>query len=212
MIPRHIHQIWLGTSEIQREHLEYMKQWKDMYPDFGYTLWKDIDVSDIVPVNKQIYFNSTQYTSAMKADIMRYEILQKHGGIYIDVDFQPLKRMEESMLDWKFFGGIQNNGQTAIGIIGSEPETDVMKDVCNNIVENIEIKLTQGKLQYVDQLTGPEYFTRITDPYKTDRRCIFYNSEFFYPYWITETERRNEDFKMTCPKAYAVHHWTKSWA
>jgi len=212
MIPRHIHQIWLGVCEIRGDHWEYMKQWKAMYPDFDYTLWTDRDVPEIVPADKQKYFDNWQYTLSMKADILRYEILRKYGGIYIDVDFQPLKRMEEAMLDWKFFGGIQNNGQTANGIIGAEPDTDVMRDVCDKIVANIETKTTQGKARFVDQLTGPEYFTRITEPYKQDPQCVFYKPELFYPYWHTEMHRRTEDFRTTCPEAYAVHHWTKSWS
>ncbi len=31
---------------------------------------------------------------AQKADVARYEIVLKYGGIYMDIDFEPLKNIE----------------------------------------------------------------------------------------------------------------------
>lgn len=214
MIPRTLHQIWIGTRSISDEHAGFIQRWKDMYPDYDHIFWDNdrVESEGIVPPEKHIYFYSDQYPTAFKADLLRYEIIRKHGGIYIDVDTEPLRRMEDSVLDNEFFGGIQNNNEVAIGIFGGVPESKLMVDVCEDVVTNIKFHLkNEMPIKFVDQYTGPVYFTMMCVPYRTNPSYTFFPPSAFYPYWFNEKHRRNEDFKKTCPSAYSVHHWTKGW-
>lgn len=213
MIPKIIHQIWIGDDPIQKEHAAFIQKWKEMYSEYVHILWdnKWVQATQIIPERKRKYFYE-EYPIALKADILRYEILRRFGGIYVDVDTEPLRRMGNIQRFCNFFSGRQPNGQVAIGIIGSEPESRLMVDVCTTVGYNIEDRLIRGcKMEWVDQLTGPEFFTRICKEHRHDPGCQIYDSKFFYPYSFDEMHRRNEDFKTTCPEAYSVHHWTKKW-
>ena len=39
----------------------------------------------------------------------------------------------------------------------------------------------------------------------------FFENKYFYPYGWDELSRRFENFSVTCPDAYSVHHWAHSW-
>ena len=213
IIPKTIHQIWIGNDPIPDTCKAFIEQWKAMYSDYNHILWDDsrVKITNIIPDDKQKYFMSA-YPIALRADILRYEIVRRFGGIYIDVDTEPLKRMEDYMLNCRFFGGKQSEHQIAIGIFGAEPRNELINDVCATVVSNIEDKLASGcGLEWVDQLTGPMYFTRRSIPYRSDPSYYFYNMIYFYPYSWLEPHRRHENFKITSPDAYSVHHWQKRW-
>jgi len=210
MIPKQLHQIWIGSAEMKEEHRAFVQMWRDMYPDFVHRLWGNEDIASVLPPEKKKYF-TPEYPIALRADLLRYEIIRKHGGVYVDVDTEPLKRMEFSP-DTRFFSGVQPNGQVAIGIFGAEPNNPLMDDVCRSVLENIETRLRDGCLwENVDQLTGPDFFTRMCLPYTGVPGFKFAAPEVFYPYSWDEPHRRFEDFKRTCPDAYSVHHWAKQW-
>lgn len=214
MIPKIIHQIWIGDKLLSDEHSKFVQMWREMYPDYTHVFWDhgQVEKERILPPDKHPYYQSDFYPIALKADLLRYEIIRKLGGVYIDVDTEPLKRWEDNILERKFFGGIQNNGEVAIGIFGAEPECPLIVDVCNEVVSNIEIQLKRNlPVVHVDQYTGPAFFDRMCESYKRQNEYTFFPPQYFYPYWITETHRRHEDFRVTCPDAYSVHHWTKNW-
>ena len=57
--------------------------------EYDYILWDDQKVSEMNMVNKYFYDNEQTYNG--KSDILRYEILYQHGGIYVDADSVLLK-------------------------------------------------------------------------------------------------------------------------
>lgn len=214
MIPKIIHQIWIGKKPISEEHRGYVERWKKMYPSFTHVLWDNIMVEkeSIIPAEKQCYYSSPEYPIALKADILRYEIIRKFGGIYSDVDNEPLKPISDSVLDNIFFGGIQPNEEVAIGIFGAAPGCRLLADVCNSVDNHIQKKLEQGcSINSVDQLTGPIFFNRMCQPYLKKDGYVFLPPKYFYPYWFTEMNRKGEDFYSTSPDAYSVHHWARNW-
>lgn len=217
MIPKIIHQIWVGKKKIPGEFKEFSEKWKLMYPDFKYILWDDnLKYDDsIIPSDKMKYYHDDEYPIAFKADILRYEILNKHGGVYVDMDTEPLRRMGKRIFQYNFFAGIQNNGDIANGLIGSEPNCEVIKSICDGLIDRIEtsLKKYQVSKKELDFLSGPSYLTFICKEknYFSNPKFRFFESEYFYPYWFLEKHRRYENFKMTCPKAYSVHHWADSW-
>jgi mannosyltransferase OCH1-like enzyme len=83
-IPKIIHQIWLGPHD---PPTIWMDTWKENFcPKYAweYRLWRDADVLEFGLVNKKEFDGG--YTFQEKADIARYEILYRHGGIYLDCD------------------------------------------------------------------------------------------------------------------------------
>jgi mannosyltransferase OCH1-like enzyme len=214
MIPKIVHQIWVGDKVIPEEFLSFSDKWKFLYRDFEYKLWNDNDVilENIIPPNIFPYYTDNTFALAFKADLLRYHILQKFGGIYVDMDMEPLKRMDDYIFELTFFSGMQSNGEVNISIIGSESNNKLINETCYFVVDNIKKCIRDGiPKTEIQKFTGPEYFTEICKYYYNTNGYKFFEPKYFYPYWFLEPERRYENFEETCPDAYSVHHWTQSW-
>ncbi len=89
MIPKVIHRIWIGTAE--PPHLAAMtRSWRTHFPDYRLEWWTGERLADLgMPVHWH-----RAHTYAEKADIARYLLLHRFGGIYADCDVQPLQRFD----------------------------------------------------------------------------------------------------------------------
>lgn len=214
MIPNFIHYIWIGPKQFPSQFENFIKKWKLLYPDFNFIYWDDklIQNSNILCENIKKYYYS-DCNIALKTDLIRFKILEKFGGIYIDVDNEPLKRMPIEIFNYNFFSGYQPNNEIAIGIMGSKPQEILITNYLESALENIKKFTFEGKVTNdIWKITGPEFFTEFLKPYMDNPIYKFFEIKYFYPYSWCEMERRNENFIYTSPESYSVHHWAKGWA
>ena len=89
MIPKVIHRIWIGAAE--PPDLEAMtRSWRTHFPDYRLEWWTGERLADLgMPVHWH-----RAHTYAEKADIARYLLLHRFGGIYADCDVRPLQRFD----------------------------------------------------------------------------------------------------------------------
>ena len=104
-IPKIIHQIWLGPKRPPRFYFTFRETWEQMHPDWEYRLWTDAEVEAFDFELKDLYNQSANWGE--KADILRAEILQVFGGIYVDTDFECLQPFDDLMMRYDFFAGIE---------------------------------------------------------------------------------------------------------
>lgn len=88
MIPKIIHQIWIG-EEPPYHIKEAMQSVKDLHPNYEYILHGN---ECIEKYNLQEYFNIVPH--AFIADTIRLNELQKTGGWYIDADCIALQSID----------------------------------------------------------------------------------------------------------------------
>ena len=93
VIPKIVHQIWLGPKKPPAVFRESQKSIQELHPDWGYKLWTDADIPRLQLHNQQYYDRMQNFGG--KADIVRYELLYRFGGLYLDIDFVCKKP-----LDW----------------------------------------------------------------------------------------------------------------
>lgn len=199
MVVKRIHQIWVGPNAIPEKSLEFIAKIKELHPDYEYKLWTDVDLTEENFSNLS-YINSTP-VYAQKADIMRYEILYKHGGIYLDIDFEVFKPLD-SLLTHDFVvcnedGSI--NDYMSIGFIYSIPGLQDLK----NCIDNIHTCPLGGKVN-VSTATGPSYFRRCIN--LANARVLPTNT--MYPVHFSQKGYRPTVFGS---ETYAMHHWDKNW-
>lgn len=92
MIPKIIHQIWLGNKRIPKHIIEFMSEIKDKHPDYEYYLWIDTNIPEL-PYELKEVFDSLNH-SAQKADLLRVYVLYLYGGICLDVDYKLLTHLD----------------------------------------------------------------------------------------------------------------------
>lgn len=206
LIPKKIHQIWLG-SPLPDEYRDYARTWQLLHPTWEYRLWTDKDLAMYPLRNRALYDRSTNYGE--KADIARYEILYNEGGVYVDTDYECLKPLDALHHAYEFYIGIQpldtSAVQLGIGIIGSSPRHPILHRAIQQLSPQSE------KTRQIVAKTGPLFFTQIfceMAPHLLGP-IIAFPASYFYPRGYYQT--KEEKAQWLKPESFAVHHWAGSW-
>ena len=210
IIPKKIHQIWIGPKKLPNRYKKWMKSWKKFNPKWEYYLWDEEKINKLDFKNKLV-FNSIS-NPGFKSDIARYEILNKFGGIYLDTDFQCLKPIPDSLLYYEFVSCLifDFSPVLANGMIMSKPKSSFLK----NIINSIYIPKNKNNNYEIFSISGPYAFTEAYfNMNEIDKKKgIILPSDYFYPFpnfLITSKSKRIEDF--ITEKSIGLHHWEMSW-
>src|SRR6478672_5332213 len=90
LIPRVFHQIWLGPKPVPEQFKKWAGRWLQLNPGWQMEWWTDARLPEMV--NRREFDAADKM--AAKSDILRYEVAWRHGGIYVDADFEPLRPIE----------------------------------------------------------------------------------------------------------------------
>src|SRR6266516_4079263 len=89
-IPRLFHWIWFGPQPLPEQHRRWIDGWLALHPGWEHRLWTD--------ANRPTFLNEPQFLAADNfaemADIARYELLYRFGGVYVDTDTECLRSIE----------------------------------------------------------------------------------------------------------------------
>lgn len=156
MIPKTIHQIWLGPK---KRPARLMDSWAAMHPEWEHRVWTEADIpSDMVNRDKLEQIEEW----AGKADILRYEVLLRHGGVYCDADSLCVKRMDDWLLERECFAVFENEqvvpGLVANGYIGAEKGCALMGHLIEGIRGKEVSYAKTGRMAW--QNVGPVHFTQ----------------------------------------------------
>lgn len=206
-IPKIIHQIWLG-SVVPEVYEAYMQSWRTKHPDWEYYLWTDENVESLFPLYNQEFYDETK-NYGTKSDILRWELLYRFGGVYLDMDYECLNPLDELHYVFDFYTGIQPLDaiflQLGAALVGSIPEHPILKHCIETICDD-------WHLQGAPKKTGPVHFTRSFYACAgRTTRDIALPPFYVYPLASTEKATREAYLRWIQQGSYAVHWWSKSW-
>lgn len=97
MIPRVLHQIWLGPAELPERHQRWRRQFVRQNPGWDCRLWTDANHPPVFNRRAWDIAGGLPGTvgHAIRADILRLEILARFGGVYLDTDVRPVRPLDE---------------------------------------------------------------------------------------------------------------------
>jgi glycosyltransferase involved in cell wall biosynthesis len=195
MIPKIIHQVWIGPKT---PPIKPMDTWKDKHPNFEYIRWNEEEF-----VKRDMEFECQNRIDEMteingKADIIRWEILYKYGGIFIDADSICIESIDVMLMNQKCFAGYEQEdlrpGLIATGTMGFPPKHPLVKDAIDFIKKNL-IHTNKAWIT-----VGPGLLTRLYDSGKFPDLTIF-PSYTFLPIHHTNKEYQGHG------KVYAYQLW-----
>ncbi|MBP3381927.1 MAG: glycosyl transferase, partial [Clostridia bacterium] len=82
MIPRKIHYCWFGGNPLPELAQKCIASWKKHCPDFEIVEWNESNYD--VHKNPYIAQAYEQKKYAFVSDYMRFDILHRYGGVYLD--------------------------------------------------------------------------------------------------------------------------------
>ena len=179
--------------------VKFGEGWQALHPDWKMCLWTE----EVIPplVNQRLYDAASSicpgFEGQFRSDLVRYEILNAFGGVYIDVDFECLKPIDEllegveAFCAWEIPGEVANNA-----IMGCTPFHRLAFD----LIAGLPARVSKYAGKRPAQMTGPHYLTSVL---RQHPEATIFAQELFYPYGCHQLDRAGEEF----PQAYGIHHW-----
>lgn len=181
------------TDEVER----WWSEWIELHPSWEHVTFRDPIDRDLFPLTGYLFDDCT--SGAQLAGLVRLEAVLHLGGVYIDSDVEPLRAIDDLLMHPCFIG-TEDGTHLTDAIFGAERGH-------TGIAQCVE-RVRQTGMSGGAQETGPLNTTRVL----TGRDDVTVLARrMFYPYSYTERVRRAENFRLSSPESYCVHHWHASW-
>lgn len=217
-IPKMIHRIWIGGAEPDWMQ-PYAQTWQDHHPDWELRQWGNDDISSLFPLhNQKLYdraaelFPRNEYQ--FKADLLRYELLLRYGGMYVDADFYCLRNLEPLVGEAEWFATWEQQDRwIANGLMGSTPNHPFMRALVDGLSFRVDEMVgtigTSGRPGVRPAMvSGPKYLSHMHLVYADQLEVLpVLPQRHFYPYGHYDIRRHPIDETFDDPELYAVHVW-----
>ena len=190
-IPRVLHRVWLG-GDLPAQHAAWGETLAEHHPGWEMRLWTEDDFDALGITERDL---TRSRTASELSDLMRFEILARHGGVYVDTDVECLRPIDPLLRGVDAFSGIELPGRVGTAVLGSVPGHPLFVRAAR------EVRGTVGLGAHSIDATGPYFLTLLLE--QDALGVTIFPRGHFYPFLWDERERAGGPF----PDAYLVHHW-----
>lgn len=169
--------------------------WRKYLPDYEFRLWNESNVPPEVLNHSYVQHMYRAGKWAFVSDFIRFWVLNREGGIYLDTDTEVLKSFDPLLQHNAFFGKTED-GFVAAGVIGATPGQRVIQDI---------LRVYETDNVFSIKRTSPRTITEVLKEGSYPEVEVF-DYQYFNPC--------NDGEKCTLDKlssAYTNNHWAESW-
>jgi hypothetical protein len=116
LIPRVIHQIWFGPEPLPEQHARYQETWLGHHPGWELRLWTEDNIPRDLRRPEAL---ERLRRPVERSDILRFELVWRFGGIYIDTDMECLRSIEARIAEARFFCSYSGQGRPHPALFGA---------------------------------------------------------------------------------------------
>lgn len=202
MIPRVIHYCWFGPNPFPPKVRKCLESWKKHLSNYEIKRWDESNSPLDIPFVKKAYEEGLW---AFVSDYVRFWVLFKEGGIYLDTDMLVLRDLDPLLVNKCFFG-CETPDTVSCGIIGAVANHPVLGRI-KGIYEKIDFEriLITRLTTSVFREVGFKASTEV----QTCAHVTLFPIEYFYSLPFQEKGKPVEWFLGR--KSFAVHLWDTSW-
>lgn len=203
MIPKTIHYCWFGRGELSAKAKKCIQSWKKYCPDYEIIEWNE-DNFDVHQneYTKKVY---AEKKYAFLSDYARLKIVYEQGGIYLDVDVELVKSLDDLLENDAYFGfETKEFINTGVGF-GAKKGSIAVKTLLeeyNQLLDGTKDVIgcpklnTEGVIKLGLERNGQ--LQKLAD-------CTVYPSDYFNPY-----DDPTGRLKKT-ENTHSIHWYAKSW-
>ena len=178
------------------EYVRFGESWSEHHPGWEMRLWTD---AELPPLSlPDALERCRNYGEA--SDVVRYEILYRYGGVYVDTDVECLRSLEPLVGEANAFAAYARPnviGSAVLGAVPGHPAIGrVLEVVCAGAGSGSQV-----------EATGPVALTRVLEGAEG---VELFGPNTFYPLDYWEIPFRGEG-PTDVGDAYAIHHWHATW-
>ena len=223
MIPKLIHQTW-KTGSIPPQWQTWQATWQRYHPTWKYRLWTDDAIRAFLSQHYAWFIPVYDgYDENIKrANAWRYFILYHYGGVYVDLDFECLRPLDDLLAGQSLVVGLEPQAHAAEpgvrsrgldqivcdAFIASRPGHPFWEHVFAHLVR---FQHAPGVLDAVSVFL----LTRAYQTYAHPAQLTIVASDVLYPAsrWDTWANDFSADAlrHRVAGQAYAIHYWSGSW-
>lgn len=221
-IPHIIHQTW-KTDDLPNKWRPFQQSWKDYHPNWEYRFTTDTDNRIFFEQNYPWFLPTYEAypLDINRAEAYRYFAVYHYGGVYVDMDFEALRPIDELLRDQQILFGfepathqsaymVQTRGLNQVvlnAFLASAPGHPFWEHLQRLLIDN-------RHAQTLFDQTGSYLLTNAWASYAEPSRVTIVPSEYLYPIDYQEYFRgitREQIMAHVTPQTFAIHHWTGSW-
>jgi hypothetical protein len=229
-IPHILHQTW-KSPQLPAPFSDFQASWRALHPGWSYKLWTDADNDQFVKTNYASWYDLYRSfdREIFRADMARCLYLHHFGGVYLDLDIEPLRPLTHLIAQHSC-------------LLGSEPELHARK-LWNKLrlASNAVMASTPGHpfwLRMLNEIAHRARSTRADNPVSTTGPVTLdavyerwgkalgvhlVEPDAFFPVpdldntklqlsaALTEHYRRMISLRAYPTASWGVHHWAHTW-
>jgi len=223
-IPCIIHQTWKDHN-IPEEFEQLSHSWRNKHEHWEYRFWTDEMNRDFIATDFPFFLPvyDSYPTAIQRVDAVRYFVLYKYGGFFIDMDFECLVCIDP----------LTDKAPCVFGVEPAAHNLTHNKDfiICNAFMGAVPgahfFECISGELQafrtitdhlnnQVLESTGPFMLSRLYSNYERREEINLLDAELLYPFSMHELDELNRglvppDTEARLQKAYGVHYYSGTW-
>lgn len=224
MIPRVLHQTWKDRN-VPEKFVKMSESWRKNHKEWEYVLWTDEMNRNFIRDHYAFFLPVYDGYKAhiQRVDAVRYFILYKYGGFFIDMDFECLTNMESLLGNSKCVFGKEPERHCIIhdkeiiisnAFMGAVPDFHFLDCICKELEH--DRPTTDHPNNRVLETTGPFMLSRLYMNYERKEDIKLLEADLIYPLTIEELEDLNNGVgnqaaQQKLEKAYGVHHYAGTW-
>ena len=207
-IPKVIHTFWFSGDPLPDEYEKCLDSWRKYCPDYEIKIWnqqtydctKNKFVRDAIKARKW----------AFAADVARIDVLYDYGGIYMDLDIEIYRPLDDMLYHKGVF--CHSGNYIDMPVFSSARDNSILKEL-KKIYENLEFSTdeTIQKTVFIQPQMVTPIFKKKGVPleegvHEVDGNLFIPKDMFLPRYWFDWSG------KSKCGEAgYGIHHCNAGW-
>ena len=205
-IPKIIHYFWFGGNAIPYDFKKNIESWHKFCPDYEIRLWNE----DNYDVEKNCYMKQAYQAKkwGFVPDYARLDVINKYGGIYLDVDVELVKPLDD-LRYFELYCGFESKKSVNFGQGFGSAGNSIILDEMMRAYDNIKFINDDGSLNLTP---SPAYQTKVLQDHglilngKTQGTTEFvaFSTQSFSP--ISDL-----GIGSICKNTYSIHKYAATW-
>ena len=206
-IQKVIHCFWFSEEKKPIEYQRCIDSWKRVCPDYNIKEW---NLNNYNYCKNRFMEQAVRHRKwAFAADVARLDVVYREGGIYMDVDVELLKPLDDLLKNEAFFT-FETNNEVDLAIFGTSSGNELLEKLLK-LYENVEF---DGTFDTMNRFCQPVYIRKVMRAYGVNQMgdMQYMNGMAFLPrYYLAPKDAFLYELNVMNEKTLAIHHCNYGW-
>ena len=174
---RVVHRMWLGPYRMPAEYVDYAQQWTALNPEWEVRDWTLDELMETV-INREVVEDLFRRDAGREgielwvqlADVFGYQVIYQHGGIYVNVDIEPVRSVDYLLQHYdvghRAYAPYEDEGELVVNAVLGGPAEHPFWERINEILPAFYADRPGDEM---NKTTGPHLLTSLARGWNRNR-------------------------------------------